>query len=97
MPIPPLPVAHFIVIQSDLLLGQLKSFFHLPAAASRPHDLFQAHRLRRKDEVVGDLGGIRQATPGEQPLLPPWLCPAKIERLPGPIVEAWPLTPLTCR
>jgi hypothetical protein len=68
-----------------------------PSAASRSHNLFQAHRLRRKDEVVGDLGGIRQAAPGEQPLLPPRLGPAKVQGLPGPIREARPLTAFPCR
>jgi hypothetical protein len=96
MPIPPLLMAHFLFIQPDLLLGQFKGFFHLPPAASRSHDLFQAHRGWGEDEVVGDLGGIRQATPGEEPLLPARLRPAEIEQLPGPIVAAWPLTALPC-
>ena len=85
MPIPPLPMAYFIFIQSDLLLGPFKGYFHLPPASRRPHDLLQAHGLWCEDEVVGDLGGIRETAPGEQPLLPPRLGPSEIQGLPGPI------------
>ena len=34
MPIPALPMAYFVFIQSDLPFGQLKGFFHLPAASA---------------------------------------------------------------
>src|SRR6266566_4957414 len=59
--------------QPYLPFGQFNGFFHLPPAASRSHNLFQANLLRGEDEVVGDLGGIGQTAPGEQPLLPPRL------------------------
>src|SRR5260370_17928017 len=36
IPIPPLPIAYFIFIQSDLLLGPFKGYFHLPPASRRP-------------------------------------------------------------
>src|SRR5216683_7197682 len=96
MAVPALPMPHFIVIQADLPFGQFNGFFHLPPTASRSHNLFQANLLRRKDEVVGDLGGIRQTAPGEQPLLPPWLSPSEGKLLPGPIIEARPLTAFPC-
>ncbi len=95
--IPAFPMPHFVVIQPDLLFGQFNGFFHLPAAACRPHDLLQGHRLRRKDEVIGELGGIGETPPGQQPLLPSRLRQAKRKLLPGPIVEARPLTALPCR
>src|SRR2546421_11967765 len=68
-----------------------------PAASCRPHDLFQTHRLWSKDEGVGDLGRIRQPAPGKPPLLPARLSPAERKLLPGPIVQAWPLTAFSCR
>jgi len=35
--------------------------------------------VRRKDEVVGEFGGIGETALCEQPLFPPQFCPAKIE------------------
>src|SRR6266700_7104499 len=97
MAVPALPMPHFIVIQPDLPFGQFNGFFHLPPAASRSHNLFQANLLRGEDEVVGDLGGIGQTAPGEQPLLPPRLGPPEGKLLPRPIVEARPLTAFSWR
>jgi hypothetical protein len=46
--------------------------------ASRGYHLLQGHRLRGEDEVVGHFRRIREAVPGEQPLLPPGLGPAEV-------------------
>jgi len=97
MPVPALPMAHFVLIQADLLLGQFNGFFHpalgfLPPARSGPRSPTPA-----QDEVIGDPGGIGEAAPGQQPLLPARLGPAEGKLLPGPVVEARPLTAFSCR
>lgn len=53
MPVPALPAPDLVVIESDLVLGELEDLLDRPARACHPHDLRQGGVDAGVDQVIG--------------------------------------------
>ncbi len=95
MPIPADPAPHFIVVQAHFALGLLNAALDGPSAAGYPDDLRQGRDLRGKDHVGGQVRGIAQTPPDQQPA-----APSGLQRWgqgqPAPVVPAGALSPVAC-
>src|SRR5262245_66640911 len=92
MAMPAGPTAHFIVIQAHLSLGLLKAALDGPAAPGYPYDLLQGRGLPGKDHVGGQVR-IAHTPPDQQPAASTGLLRWD-QRLPAPVISAWPLRPI---
>ena len=93
VPIPALPVADFVVIQSALALGGLEGLFNLPALSGDTHEGLQRGLLRgRLETIVGMLGFFFDAASHQQPVIPAILLPARNH---GPVVQPFPFAART--
>jgi hypothetical protein len=68
MPIPAIAAPYFIVVQSDLALGQFNALLNAPTLPRNPHERAQRRSCRRKYDVVktedagsGHVGTCRRA------------------------------------
>src|SRR5260370_12660674 len=73
MPVPPLPMTHFIFIQPDLLFSEFKGFFHpalgfLPPVRLAPSAPFLGQRRSNRRSRWGQRDCAGQATTASTPL-----------------------------
>ncbi len=73
-----------VVVESDLALGGLEGFLDRPADPGDPGELTQRGPRRAGGQVVGDVGGVGEAAPGEQPVAGPGQRP---DRRAGPLID----------
>jgi hypothetical protein len=70
VPIPAVPGANFIVVQTNLLLGHRETFLDCPTQASDTGQRAKAAVRRAENHVVGHLFEILAIAPDQQPALP---------------------------
>src|SRR5215207_1695353 len=61
VPLPAVPLAYLVLIETDLSLGHLETVFYGPAPARDPDQLVDGRLRRAIGQVVGVLGGIFDA------------------------------------
>jgi hypothetical protein len=67
MAIPAGPGARLVLIQTSFPLDSLKPGFNRPSHASNAHDFDELGACWGKDEVVGQLLGVVQTAPCQEP------------------------------
>src|SRR5688572_13124964 len=67
VPVPAVPLPHFVLVQADLSLGLLETILYDPAPARDPDQLMDARPCRSVAQIVGDLLGLRDAPTHQQP------------------------------
>ena len=71
MPVPSLPGAYFVFIESAFLLGSLKPRLNGPVPTGHLHQGFQRHvLLRGKRDVISQPVEVFQTTAHQQPMTP---------------------------
>src|SRR5215218_4695681 len=96
VPLPAVPRAYLVLIETDLSLGHLETVFYGPAPARDPDQLVDGRLRRAIGEVVGVLGGIFDAPAHQQPatrLRLIWIGQGRA----SPVVKPFSLGPLPGR
>ncbi len=68
VPIPGVPTANFVFVQSRFLFGLLEAFFDCPTATGDANQLLQSCARRSKSEVVSEISIILERPANEQAL-----------------------------
>ena len=68
--VPAGPGADLVLIEADLALGGLEAGLDRPARAGDPHEVGERRAVGGVGQVEGELVGLGEAAPDQQPLLP---------------------------
>ena len=69
MPIPARVLPHLVVVQSCLPFAGLEALLDGPAGSGGPGEVGEGNSFGSVGQVVGGLGRVGQAAPGEEPVL----------------------------
>jgi hypothetical protein len=85
-----MPTAYLIVVEPDLACGGFAACLDRPPGAPHPYQLLSRGVRGSRPDVIGHLGGITAAAPGQQPplALPSW----GSQRQPHPVIPPFAST-----